>query len=292
MFRGLLYRILESTACIWPDKLYIKLRWFACGLQYPLNLNSPQTFNEKLQWLKLYDRNPFYSVLCDKYLVKDYIRNHGEGKVKVIPLLGVYDQFEDIDFSKLPNQFVLKTTHDSGTIIICEDKNRFDIESAKRKLNSRLKVKYWLYDREWPYKDIKPRIIAEEYMVDDSGFELKDYKFFCFNGEPHFIQVDYGRFTSHKRNFYDTNWNRQRFTLCYPTDWGVEIPKPEELDDMLDVVRLLSSGIPHVRVDLYLINHAIYFGEMTFYHGGGNESFKPVEWDYKLGELIKLPERQ
>lgn len=290
-FRGLLYHVLEKTAALWPDKLYIQLRWKACGLKYPLNLKEPRTFNEKLQWLKLYDRNPLYTKLVDKYLVKSYIANRGG--VRIIPTLGVYDRFEDIDFTKLPNQFVLKTTHDSGTVIICKDKKTFDRQAARKRLNKRMKEKYWLYDREWPYKNVHPRIIAEQFMVDESGYELKDYKWFCFAGEPKYLFIATERENPNeetKFDFFDMDFNHLPITNGHPNATK-PIAKPKGFDEMKEIARNLSQGMPHVRVDLYDINGEIYFGELTFCHWGGWVSFKPEEWDYKFGELIELPEK-
>lgn len=289
MLRGLLYRFMEATAPVWPDKLYIRLRWIACGIGYPLHLKKPRTFNEKIQWLKLYDRNPLYTELVDKYLVKQYIAE--QGGVKIIPTLGVYDSFEDIDFSALPDQFVLKTTHDSGTVVICKDKKTFDYKKAKKRINKRLKVKYWLYDREWPYKNVKPRIIAEKFMVDESGYELKDYKWFCFGGEPKYLFIATDRESRNeetKFDFFDMDFNHLPITNGHPNATK-PIAKPQGFEKMKEIARNLSQGMPHVRVDLYDINGEIYFGELTFAHWGGWVSFQPEEWDYLFGELIELP---
>lgn len=269
-----------------PDKPFLKIL-YRCVTGEKLNLHNPQNFNEKLQWLKLHDRNPEYTKLVDKYGVKDHIAKT-IGSKYIIPTLAVYNSGEEINFEALPNQFVLKCTHDSGGIVVCKDKSKLDKQNAIKLLGDGLKKNFYYQNREWPYKNVIPRIIAEQYMVDESGEELKDYKFFCFDGEPKIVQVDYDRFDNHKRNLYDLEWNRLPFTLEFPTDWNHEIAKPEALGEMIDVARQLSKGIPHVRVDLYHINGKVYFGELTFYHGSGFEKFTPEEWNYTLGEWIKI----
>lgn len=292
LFRSALYRVLNHTAGLWPDKLYIELMWKAVGLPYRLNLDDPKTFNEKLQWLKLNDRNPLYTRLVDKYLVKDYITQ--VGGVNIIPTLGVYDRFEDIDLEKMPDKFVLKATHDSGTVVICKDKAKFDKEAARKLFRKKLAKKYWLMDREWPYKDVKPRIIAEQFMVDESGTELKDYKWFCFDGEPKYLFIATDRQAEGedtKFDFFDMDFNHLPIRNGHPNATK-PIAKPRGFDDMKEIARKLSKRLPHVRVDLYDINGEIYFGELTFCHWGGWVSFQPQEWDKKFGDLIHLPEKQ
>ncbi len=272
-----------------PDVKYIK-KIFKVKMGYDLDLNNPQTFTEKLQWLKLYDRKPIYTTMVDKHDVKDYVANI-IGKEYIIPTLGVYDKFEDIDFSKLPNQFVLKCTHDSGGLVIVKDKSKLDIEKAKKKINKCLKRNYYNFSREWPYKNVKPRIIAEKYMVDESGYELKDYKFFCFDGKAElmFIAKDRGlRDEETKFNFYDMNFKLLPFTNGHP-NFKENIEKPKTFDKMKELAEVLSKNIPQVRIDFYDINGQIYFGEITFFHWSGLMPFKPSEWDKKLGDLIKLP---
>lgn len=274
-----------------PDKAYLKLQ-YKLNFGKKLNLKSPETFNEKLQWLKLYDRKSEYVQLVDKYRVREYIANK-IGKEYLIPLIGVWDKFEDIDFAKLPNQFVLKCNHDSGSVIICKDKNTFNFEKAKVKLSRGLKRNLYYFGREWCYKDVPPRIIAEEYLVDDSGDELKDYKIFCFNGEPRIILVCADRFSSGglRENFYDTNWNLLNLQRPKHPNTEYSVSKPESLDIMLSLARTLSQNIPFVRVDFYEVDGKVYFGEMTFFPASGFGLFTPEEWDYKLGEWIKLPNR-
>lgn len=269
-----------------PDKLFLQI-CYKYYLNEKLNLNHPRSFNEKLQWLKLYDRKPEYTKMVDKYGAKEYVANI-VGNDYIIPTLAVYNSVEEINFEALPYQFVLKCTHDSGGVVVCKDKLKLDKQNAIKLLGDGLKKNFYYQNREWPYKNVIPRIIAEQYMVDESGEELKDYKFFCFDGEPKIVQVDYDRFDNHKRNLYDLEWNRLPFTLEFPTDWNHEIAKPVALGEMIDVARQLSKGIPHVRVDLYHINGKVYFGELTFYHGSGFEKFTPEEWNYTLGEWIKI----
>lgn len=269
------------------DEAFLKIK-FKMLMGYKLNLNEPKTFNEKLQWLKLHDRNPEYTMLVDKYEVKKYVAEKVGAKY-IIPTLGVWDRAEDIDFDSLPEQFVLKCTHDSGSVIICRDKQHFSRNAAISKLHKALQKNLYYYGREWPYKNVKPRIIAEKYMEDESGYELKDYKVFTFNGEPKIIQVDFGRYNGrHCRNFYNLNWKYMDMEILYPADASVKIERPQKLDEMLQLSRKLATG-PHVRIDLYSIRNRIYFGEMTFYHGNGFEEFRPFEWDLKFGEWLRLP---
>lgn len=253
-----------------------------------LNLNKPLYFNEKLNWLKLHDRKDIYTKMADKYEVREIIKER-LGEDYLIPLLGVWDRVEDIDFSKLPEQFVLKCTHDSGSVIICKDKKSFDKEEAIRKLIMTMKTNYFYPSREWPYKNIKPRIIAEKYMVDESGMELKDYKIYNFGGEPKLIQVDFGRFVHHERNLYTLDWKYIPEEIEYPTNESVQITKPGCLEEMLACARLLAKGIPSVRTDFYSINGKIYFGEITFYQEGGFARFHSEAYSRKLGDWIELP---
>ena len=271
-----------------PDKTYLKLMYFFWKGKR-LNLDRPVTFNEKLQWLKLYYRRPELTVMVDKVKAKDYVTSK-IGAEHVIPTLGVWDSPDDIDFEKLPQQFVLKTNHNSGCNVICTDKSTLDIEAAKAKLRKGLRETFYKRAREWAYKDVPRKILAEKYMVDESGTELKDYKFFCFGGEPRVIQVDFNRYTNHRRNLYDTEWRLLDFEIEYPSDKNHIIAKPQPLEEMLEAARCLSEDLPHVRVDLYCIGDKIYFGEMTFYHGGGYEVFTPEEWNRRMGEMITLPD--
>lgn len=272
-----------------PDSIYLKMA-YRLIMGKPLNLKNPQTFNEKLQLLKINNRNPLYTELADKYAVRKYIEKT-IGDKYLIPLLGVYNKFEEIDFHMLPNEFVLKCTHDSGSIFICKDKAAFNIEEAKIKINRCLKRNYYSCWREWPYKNIKPRIICEKYMVGESGTELKDYKILCFGGVPKIIQVDSNRFSGHMRNLYDTEWNDIPTSLEYPT-YPDTVKKPDKLETVLALARVLSKDFPHVRVDFYIANETVYFGEFTFYYGSGFEKFTTESYDYLLGSWIELPSKR
>lgn len=282
-----LHYILEKTAKWFPgDELYIMIDHFLAMGQWP-NLKNPRTFNEKLQWLKLHDKREEYTQMVDKYEAKKYVAGI-IGEDYIIPTLGVWDNFEDIDFSTLPSQFVLKTTHDSGGVVICKDKETFDIGKAKKKLERSLKNNFFYMHREYPYKNVKPRIIAEKFMVDESGTELKDYKFFCFDGKVKLLFVATDRPIDTRFDFYDENFVHLPFKQGHP--WAKkEIKKPKGFEEMKRLASQLSQGIPHVRVDFYDINGKIYFGELTFFHFSACVPFEPKEWDYKLGELINLP---
>lgn len=269
------------------DKKYLKIK-YKLKFGRKLNIKHPKTFNEKLQWLKLYDRNPEYVKMVDKYEVKNYVANL-IGEEYIIPTLGVWEKFEDIDFEKLPNKFVLKCTHDSGGLVICKDKKRFNIEKAKEKINNNLKVNYYYPGREWPYKNVIPRIIAEKYMENDDGMELIDYKMMCFNGKCNVVFTCTERFDDSglKVTFFDTNWKRLPFKRHYPTS-NKKIEKPINFEKMVELSQKLAENIPFVRVDWYEINKKIYFGELTFYPGSGMEEFVPEIWDTKLGNMLKL----
>lgn len=275
----------SSLARIMSDEKYLKLAyWSFFGTK--LDLANPVTYNQKLQWLKLYDRNPLYTKLVDKYEVREYIRNK-IGDEYLIPLLGMWESFDEIDFRALPNQFVLKCTHDSGGLVICVDKSKLNIKAAKKKIEKCLKTNFFWYGREWPYKNVKPRIIAEQYMVDESGIELKDYKLFCFHGVPQALFVATDRETNTRFDFFDMNFNH------LPLKNGHEnaekkINKPAGFAQMKKLAETLSAGIPQVRVDFYDINGKVYFGEMTFFHWSGFVPFEPGEWDKVFGDWIKL----
>lgn len=289
---GMIIRIMgDKKLLTWiPDALYLKIIYRAeTGKR--LDLKHPKTYNEKLQWLKLYDRRPEYTMMVDKYEVRKYVAEK-IGEEYLIPLIGVYDSVDEIPWEELPDKFVLKCTHGSGSNILCNDKKELDIQMAKKKLRKWMKKNFFWVFREWPYKNVKPRIVCEKYMVDESGIELKDYKIFCFDGEPKLIQVDFDRFRDHKRNIYDLDWNLVDLTIKYPRDPNKTIARPDKLDEMLDVARKLSAGIPHVRVDLYSIGDKIYFGELTFTHGAGYEPFYPESYNELLGSWLKLPNRK
>ena len=270
------------------DEKYLKKKFFL-SMGYPLNLDNPQTFNEKIQWLKLYDRCPEYTMMVDKYAVREYIAKK-IGKEYLIPLLGVWDSPDDIDFESLPNQFVLKCNHNSGLgLCICKNKSELDIKKVKRGLKRGLGQDYYLHGREWPYKNVPRKIVCEKYMTDESGVEPKDYKIFNFDGEPKIIEVDYDRFVEHKRNLYTIDWQYIEAEIQYPADPDYHIERPERLEKMLGLARILSEGFSHVRTDFYCIDDHIYFGELTFYHGSGFEKFRPEKFGKEMGKWIKLP---
>ncbi|MHA1755236.1 MAG: ATP-grasp fold amidoligase family protein [Promethearchaeota archaeon] len=269
-----------------PDEIFLRIK-YRLKIGNKLNLDNPKTFNEKLQWLKLNDRKPKYIDLVDKYKVREYITNK-IGNKYLIPLLGVYNNFEEIDFDTLPNQFVLKPNHTSGNIYICKDKKSINKKDLKRRINTWLNREYYWVHREWPYKNIKPKIICEKYMVDESGVELKDYKFFCFYGEPKALFVATDRGIDTRFDFYDLNFSHLPFTQHYKN--GVKkIVKPSGFNEMIQLSKILSKDIPHVRVDFYDIYGRIYFGELTFYHFSGFEKFEPVEYDEIFGSWLELP---
>lgn len=255
-----------------------------------LNLKTPASFNEKMQWLKLYDRNPLYTRLVDKQAVKEYV-SEIIGAQYVIPTYGVWDHFDDIDFDLLPKQFVLKTTHDGGGagVIICTDKKELDTEDAKHRLNASLARDVYKNLREWPYKNVPHRILAEQLLLND-GRPLQDYKIHCFNGEPKIILVCKDRYetTGLTEDFYDYNWNHIPVRRPKHPNANDPIEAPEELAQMLDLSRRLSAGIPFVRTDFYLVNHQIYFGEMTFYPTSGYTAFVPDKYDDVFGSWIDL----
>lgn len=282
--------VIQLLQCInqLPDEDFIKLQfWLRCG--QPLNLENPKTFNEKLQWLKLNDRNPLYTQLVDKYAVKKYV---GDliGEEYIIPTIGVWDSFAEIDFDKLPDQFVLKCTHDSGSTVVCKDKNTFNRKRAEEDITRCLQRNFYYCGREWPYKNVPPRILAEKYMVDESGTELKDYKFFCFNGIAKALFIASDRLDENvdtKFDFYDMDFIHLPFTHGHPNS-NKNIEKPLNFDMMRELAEKLSSDIPHVRIDFYNIMGRVYFGEMTFFHHCGWVPFEPYKWDETFGEWLNL----
>ena len=272
------------------DELYLKTL-FRAKYGYKLDLDNPKTFSEKLQWIKLHDHNPEYPKMVDKYEVKEYVSSI-IGSEYVIPAYGVWDRFEDIDFGKLPDQFVLKCTHDSGGLVICRDKSKLDMEAAKKKITNSLKSDYYLQGREWPYKGMKHRVIAEQLLVDESGKELRDYKVMCFGGVPKLIEFHTGRYTDHQsQDFYDTDWHKTSISQgglqqYQTTDYVA--PRPSTLDEMLRLSEILSKGIAHVRIDWYSVYGKLYFGEITFFDGSGLDPFDNPNDDLMLGSWIDL----
>lgn len=273
------------------DKAFLKLRYRSI-FKKKLDMENLKTFNEKLQWLKLYDRNPEYTKMVDKYQAKKYVSDK-IGEKYIVPTLGVWDKVEDIDFDSLPNQFVLKCTHDCGGMIICKDKSTLNIKQARKKLKKCLKSVYYWKNREWPYKNVVPRIIAEKYMEDEKTGELRDYKFFAFNGvvTALFIATDRHGKNETKFDFFDENFTHLDCINGHPNA-EITPEKPTRFEEMKILASKLSQGIPQVRVDFYEVNGEIYFGEMTFFHWSGFVPFEPEEWDYKLGEYIELPKKE
>lgn len=270
-----------------PDSLYIRCM-FHFRMGYSLNLKEPKTFNEKLQWLKLHNRNPEYAKLVDKAAVKDYVTNL-LGSEYVIPTIGIWEKFDQIDFNKLPSQFVLKCTHDSGGLVICKDKKNLNFDEIRKKISKSLKKKYFYHGREWPYKNVPPRIIAEKYMEDESG-GFVDYKFFCFNGVVDCVMVCIDRHIQDtKFYFFDKDWKLKRLNIRgknAPADFSLR--KPSCIDQMFEIAAKLSKGIPFVRVDLYEVLGKIYFGEMTFFPDNGFDPNLLPETDLYFGSLINL----
>ena len=276
--------LMRSTCNIWPDKLYLSIL-YRLRFHRKLDWSSPQSFNEKLNWQKLYNRNPLYTRLADKYEVKDIIRNI-IGDNYIVPNYGVWDKFEDIPFEEMPDQFVLKMTHDSFGAIVCRDKNSFNKEEARKKVIESTSANYYPYLREWVYKDIKPRLIIDKFLDDHSGHELKDYKFWCFNGEPKVMYLT-NKATDIFENFYDMNFNPLDINHGFERH-KPEFEKPEAFELMKELARKISKNIPFVRVDFFYVDGHVYFGECTFYDWAGMRPFTDYEWDLRLGKWIDL----
>lgn len=276
------------------DETYLKWRYrFIFGRR--LHLDNPQTFNEKLNWLKIYNRRPEYVQLVDKYEVKEIIKAKLQGmEGGTIPTYGAWNAFDEIDFDKLPSQFVLKSTNGGGGsgVVVCRDKKTFNREKAKKQLEASMHSN-WKIEREWIYRDIRPRIIAEELMKNDDGSEIVDWKLFCFDGEPLLLFYASDRYIEGEQlkfDWYDMELRHLPIKSKGYPNANKKIEMFPEWEAMKDVARALSKGMPHVRVDLYLINHKIYFGELTFFHDGGMVPIYPEEWDYTIGQWLTLPE--
>ena len=282
--------ILEHISKYVPNTIYLHCKYY-CSFGKRLHLRHPKTYNEKIQWLKLYGRDSHTAELCDKYAVKEYVSNL-IGKEYVIPLLGVWNDPGDINFDTLPNQFVLKCTQNSGTgMYVCKDKSKMDKNSVIEGLKRGIKEDYFLPSRDYCYKGIPHRIIAEEYREDKETGELRDYKFFCFDGVPKIFFIASGRSKGEHEvtfDFYDMDFNHLPFTNGHPNS-TVPLAKPHCFEEMKQLAAKLSAGLTHVRIDFYEANGQVYFGEYTFSHWGGYRPFEPEEWDYKIGEWIKLP---
>lgn len=268
-----------------PDKTCLKFL-YRIMFGKKLDLIAPKTFNEKLQWLKINDHNPEYTTMVDKYAVKKFVSDK-IGAEYIVPTIGVWDRFEDIDFDALPDQFVLKCTHDSGGFVICRNKDKFNVDMARKKLKARLTNNFYYVGREWPYKNVVPRIIAEQYM----GEDLRDYKMFSFEGVPRMTLVCSERFTEDglKEDFYDEAWNHLDIQRPAHANAILPIVRPKQYKLMKELAAKLSQKIPFVRIDFYEINEKVYFGEITFYPASGFEGFRSESWDMKMGNWIKLP---
>ena len=281
-------KLFRKLSRLIPDRIYLQIVYFKHFRRF-INFNNPKTFNEKIQWLKLNYRNEEYTKLVDKYRVKQYITKL-IGEEYVIPTLGVWNNVDDIDFKSLPEKFVLKCNNDSGGIVICKNKKDYDEAKAKSFLKERLKNNGYWYGREWPYKNVKPCIIAEKYMEDSISKDIKDYKFFCFNGSMEFFDIDIDRFIEHRANYYDRNGNFLPFGKTYcPPDYTKKIEMPKNLDKMIELAETISHNTVLSRIDFYEIDGQVYFGEITFYPGSGFSPFTDEKWDYKLGDMIDLP---
>lgn len=270
-----------------PDEQYLKMI-YKCRIGRKLNLKNPKTFNEKMQWLKLYNRKTLYTQLVDKYEVRKYIAEK-IGKDYLIPQIALYGSVKEINFEELPEEFVLKCTHDSGGIVICKNKNSLDIKKVKKKLNKLMKRNYFYWGREWPYKNIKPRIICEQFIEDKKNKELIDYKFMCFGGEVKCTFVCCGRNSQEgiKISIYDRNWNKMSVGRHNKMS-NVVVTKPDKYEQMMQLAEKLSKDFPFLRVDFYEVNEKIYFGELTFFPSSGLEKFEPEEFDTIFGEWIKI----
>lgn len=270
-----------------PDKTYLKLRFYFETGDF-LHLKNPKTFQEKIQWLKLYDRKPEYTSLVDKSEVKKYVANK-IGEEHIIPTLGVWNSPEEIDLTALPDKFVLKTTHGGGSngVVICTDKSRLDRDAIIAKLNKAMMADIYSGYREWPYKNIPRRIIAEQLLEHPAGAEINDYKFFCFNGQVKFFKVDFDRFSSHRANYFAPDWSLLPFGEAnLPPVPEKQILPPPNFDKMLEIAQTLSQPFKFIRVDLYNLDGKIYFGELTFYPASGMGSFTSKEWDRKVGDML------
>lgn len=267
------------------DESYLKFV-YRVALGKKLNLENPKTFNEKLQWLKLHNRKDIYISMVDKYEAKKYVADR-IGDEYIIPTLGVWDNFDRIDFDSLPDQFVLKCTHDSGGLVICRDKSQLDKTAARKKIEHSLKRNFYWFGREWPYKNVKPRIIAEKYMEDSCTSELMDYKFFCFMGNVEYLYVS--NTSLHKIQYFNAEFKPMSIDRYGYMPFEILPVKPLNFEKMKDLAQQLSQSIPHIRVDFYEINGRVFFGELTFYTGSGFAMFKNIQWDETLGKSLVLP---
>lgn len=290
-YRSFLYFLTIKFNKFLPDEFYLKML-YRFRVNKKLILENPTTYNEKLQWLKLYWYDPLATKCADKFEVREFVREK-IGSRYLNELYGVYQSVDEIKLDNLPNSFVLKGTHGSGFNIVCKDKSKMNWDEEYKKMNEWLKTDFYSGKREWVYKDIKPRIICEKFIEQEDGTELRDYRFFCFNGEPKFITVDFNINEKKKtrRNLYDLEWNLMEEEISYPKELKINVNKPEKLDEMIDLSRKLSSGFPHARIDFYYIKEKVIFGEITFFHQSGMGKIKPLTFDEKMGNWLQLPNK-
>lgn len=267
---------------------YILRQQFKSRMGYALNLKTPKTFNEKLQWLKLYWRDERATELADKYLVRSYVKKKGLEHL-LNEIYGIYDHPNDINVDKMPENFVIKPNNGSGKVIFCKNKNNFDLDAAKKTLSKWITQNYYRTSLEWVYNAIPPKIIIEKTIKTPDGKPPKDYKFFCFSGEPKclFVASDRGDHTT-KFDFFDLKWNKWPVKNHYPNSQN-EIPCPKKFNEMIEYAKILSDDFPHVRIDFYYEYGKIIFGECTFFHFSGQEPFDPIDYDYKLGSYLNVP---
>lgn len=285
--------LLHRTSMLWSDKIFLMIK-FRLIMREKLDLNNPRTFNQKLQWLKLYNRKPEYTTMVDKYAVKEYVAKK-IGDEYIIPSLGVWNTADEIDWNTLPNKFVIKTTNGGGGggVAICKDKASFNVAKAYEKLQRSLDGDIYKNYREWPYKNVSHKIIAEELLEEPNKISPDDYKIMCFDGKVKLIEYHVGRYSEHHtQDFYDRDWNKTAITQGAYGEFSEEAaPRPALLEEMIRLSEILAEGIPHCRVDWYLVNNKLYFGEITFFDGSGLCPFDKYEDDLLLGSWITLPEK-
>lgn len=273
-----------------PDKAYLSLIHWMRFRRWP-SYTHPKTFNEKLQCVKLYDRNPLFTICADKYLVRDFVKER-VGEKYLVKLYAVFDTPEDLTLNNLPTKFALKVNTGSKGNILCHDKEKLNLEEAKQLFKDAYKLEFYKRYREYHYRDIKKKIICEELLENTDGTPLFDWKFFCFNGEPYILMVELGEKYEGRRNIYNMDWTRHDGCITNPQDFEYEVPRPDNFDEMLNVVRKLAAGFNHVRVDLYYVNKNIYFGELTFTSAGGFLPFSSYEFDLEMGNQFEVPTKK
>lgn len=288
LIQRILFKSLKYTNSFLSDASYLKL-YYLIKFRKFLNLDNPRSFSEKMQWLKLHNRQPIFTTMVDKLKCKEWASSV-IGPEYIIPTIAVWNSPEEIEFDSLPDKFIIKPNHNSGVgISLCKDKSSYDIPKVIANLKRALRENYWKYNKEWPYRDVVKKIFAEELLEDGSGEDLKDYKFFCFNGEPKFLKVDVNRFHGHRANYYNLEWELQEFgEVDFPHDINAHVEKPTNFDEMLTLARKLSAGLPFLRCDFYSVKGKTYFGEVTFFPASGCGLWYPGTKDRELGDLIDL----